>query len=430
MSSLRQVWLVAAREMRERSRSRAFRASVVVMILIVVGVIVAPSLLSSGSAPRNIGLAGSVPTDLASTIQVQSKASGMTVRVHSYSSIAAGEEATRRSRVDVLVVDARKLEWRGQTDEKLRGVVASAIQLVAVRARATSAGISEQDLLAIVAPVPIANTALGSVAGRSKDDETAAMIMMVLLFISITTYGNLVLTGVVEEKASRVVEVLLARIPARNLLAGKVAGIGLLGLAQIAVTALAALVATSSVDSFDVPAARGAVLAWVVVWFVLGYALYAMVYGALGSLASRTEDAQSVAGPVQFVLIAGYFVSFGAIGSPDSSWARVLSFFPATAPLTMPVRIAMGTAAWWEPAVALALTVLTIAGLVELGGRVYTRAVLHSGPTLKLRDVWRDHHAPERNVSPGRAASSGTARSPRRARRHSGSVATIARRSG
>jgi ABC-2 type transport system permease protein len=234
------------------------------------------------------------------------------------------------------------------------------------------------------------------VEGRSPDDETAAFLMTVLLFVAITTYGNLVLTGVVEEKASRVVEVLLARIPARNLLAGKVAGIGLLGLAQIGVTALVALAAISSVDSVDVPAARPAVILWVVVWFVLGYGLYAMVYGALGSLASRTEDAQSVAGPVTVVLVAGYFASFAAIGSPESGWARLLSFFPATAPLVMPNRIAMGATTWWEPVLAAALTLATIVGLVQLGGRVYAGAVLHSGPTLKLRDVWRGEPATAR----------------------------------
>jgi ABC-2 type transport system permease protein len=105
-----------------------------------------------------------------------------------------------------------------------------------------------------------------------------------------------VLTGVVEEKSSRVVEVLLARMPARNLLAGKVAGIGLLGLAQLVVTAVAALVATMVVDSVDVPAVSGGVLAWVVAWFVLGYALFAMAFGALGSLASRARTRRASPG--------------------------------------------------------------------------------------------------------------------------------------
>ena len=142
-------------------------------------------------------------------------------------------------------------------------------------------------------------------------------------------------------------------------------------------------------DSADVPAVRGPVLAWVVVWFVLGYALYATVFGALGSLASRPEDAQSVAGPVSVVLIAGYFVSFAAIGSPYTAWAKTVSYFPATAPLAMPNRIAMGATAWWEPLVAVVVTIVAIAALVQFGGRVYTGGILHSGPTMKLREAWQ-----------------------------------------
>ena len=280
MSGFRQIWLVALREMRERSRSRAFRVSVAVMILIVVAVIVLPSALDNGGGTKDVGLAGSIPTDLADAITAQSQAIGRKVRVHRYDSIAAGETAVRNQDIDVLVVDARRLEWRRQTDDQLRAAVTGAIQVVAVGERAAAVGISTDTLRTLVAPVPVEDVALGSVAGRSPDDETAAFVMTVLLFITITTYGNLVLTGVVEEKASRVVEVLLARMPSRNLLAGKVAGIGLLGLAQVAVTALIALAAIAGVNSVDIPAARGAVVAWAVVWFVLGYALYATVYGA------------------------------------------------------------------------------------------------------------------------------------------------------
>jgi ABC-2 type transport system permease protein len=214
-----------------------------------------------------------------------------------------------------------------------------------------------------------------------------------VLFFGISVFGQMVLTGVLEEKASRVVEVLLARIQPRALLAGKIAGIGLLGLAQIGVTALAALAAVMAVGSAGVPAVRGPVLAWAIVWFVLGYALYATVYGALGSLGSRVEDAQAVAGPVTIVMVLAYFASFTTIGQPGGVFARAISYFPLTAPMAMPGRIAMGATAWWEPVAAAALTLAAIAGLVQLAGRVYTRAVLHSGPALSLRDIWRDKAA-------------------------------------
>jgi ABC-2 type transport system permease protein len=215
---------------------------------------------------------------------------------------------------------------------------------------------------ALLAPVPVTSAELGPVAGRSPGDETAVMVMILVLFFCITVFGAMVLNGVLEEKSSRVVEVLLARIPARTLLAGKITGIGLLGLAEIGLAALAALAAVTTVDAVHLPAIRGAVLAWAVVWFVLGYVLYATVYGALGSLGSRAEDAQSVAAPVMLILPLAYFASFFMIAQPASA-ARAISYFPLTAPLAMPGRIAIGGAAWWEPVLAAVLTLAATAGL-------------------------------------------------------------------
>jgi ABC-2 type transport system permease protein len=388
MTGVWQAWLVARREMRERSRSRAFQASVVFLIVGVAAMLILPAMLKPSST-RDIGITGPAPTALAATIAQQAQAGGITARVHPYASLVAAEQAVRQGQVDVLVAGARRLEWKGKPDEQLKAVVTGAIQLATVQERAAATGISPGSLAALLAPVPVSSVELGSVAGRGPGDEMAVLVMTIVLFFGISVFGQMVLTGVLEEKASRVVEVLLARIPARALLAGKIGGIGLLGLAQIGVTALAALVAVASVNSIDVPAIRGSVLAWALLWFVLGYTLYATVYGALGSLGSRVEDAQSVAGPVMVVTAVAYFASFVTVGKPDSTAARALSYFPLTAPMAMPGRIAMGAAAWWEPVFAAVLTLAAIAGLVVLAGRVYTRAILHSGPALSLRDVWR-----------------------------------------
>ena len=130
-----------------------------------------------------------------------------------------------------------------------------------MQARAADAGVTPEQLAALAAPVPVENEELGITADRSPDDETAAYVMSLLLLFAMATYGQLVLTGVVQEKSSRVVEVLLARMPARNLLAGKIVGIGLLGFAQLLITAAAALVARLAVDRVDIPAISGDVLA-------------------------------------------------------------------------------------------------------------------------------------------------------------------------
>jgi ABC-2 type transport system permease protein len=394
MSGLRQGWLVALREMRERGRSRAFLASVAVMIIAVVGAIALPALLDTDDGPRDIGLTGAVPAALPGAISAQGHAVGTDTRIHRYDDRAEGRRAVRDGDIDVLVVDARTLEWSSRPDDKLEALVGGAIQVVSVRERARAAGMSPAELAALVAPVRLRTVELGHVPGRSRDDETAAFIMTVLLFMTIATYGAIVMSGVVEEKSSRVVEVLLARMPARHLLVGKIVGIGLLGLAQVVVTAVAALVATSTIASFDIPAVRPTVLVWAIGWFVLGYALYATVFGALGSLASRPEDAQSASGPVSVILVLGYFVSFAAIGSPHALWARLVSFLPPTAPIAMPTRIAMGQAAWWEPVVAGILTLASIAALVVLGGRIYQGAILRTGATLHVRDAWRDTASP------------------------------------
>jgi ABC-2 type transport system permease protein len=338
---------------------------------------------------RDVGLTGPAPAGLATAIESRGDAIDVDVRIEEFDSVAAGERAVRAGDVDVLVVDAVRLEWQRRTEGELQTIITSAIQLVTVRQRAEAAGIGADELAALGAPVAVDNVELGRVEGRTEDDETAAYLISLVLFLAVSSYGGMVLSGVVEEKSSRVVEVLLARIPARSLLAGKIAGIGLLGLAQVAVTGVVALVAIALTDLTDIPAARGSVIAWAVVWFVLGYALLATAFGALGSLASRPEDASSLTTPLVVVLIAGYFVSFAAIGSPDTWWARLASWFPATAPFAMPNRIAMGATTWWEPFLAVVLTLLAIAGLVVLGGRIYSHAVLHTGGVVRLVEAWR-----------------------------------------
>ena len=388
MSSEHQVWLVARRELRERSRSPAFRASLAVMVLAVVAVVVLPSVLT-GTGTRDIGLTGRNPSELPRAIHSQLEAVGSTGRIHRYRDVTAGEQAVRAGDLDVLVVDGRRMEWPKRVDEQLKAVVTGAVQLLAVQQRAAAAGIDREEMRTLVAPVPVTHVELSKVAGRQAGDETATVVMIGLMLMTISVYGALVLSGVVEEKTNRVVEVLLTRVPARTLLAGKVLGIGLLGLAQVAVSAVAAAVAVQAVDAFDVPAVREAVLAWAVVWFVLGYALYATLYGALGSLASRQEDAQSVAGPAMMVLIASYSAVFFLVAHADSAAARALSYFPPTAPMAMPSRTAMGAAAWWEPLVAALVTVAAIGWVLRVGGRLYASAILHGGPSLSLRDAWQ-----------------------------------------
>lgn len=388
MTGLNQGWLIARREMRERYRSRGFRISSLLMLLVAVAAVALPGLIGSTHGAQEVGLTGTMPPALTSSLSGTGR-DGSPVRLHRFGNLSAGEQALRDETVDVLVVDARRLEWRGRPDPDLQSLVTGAIQVSTVLQRAADAGVDPDTVVNLLAPVPVESVQIGAAPGRSADDDIVAALLTSVLLTAIVIYGNLVLTGVVEEKSSRVVEVLLARVPAKALLGGKVVGIGLLGFGQLALTAVAALLTSMLLDSVDLPSADGGVLAWALAWFVLGYALYSMVYGALGSLASRTEDAQAVAGPLGYVLIAAFWLAFIAVSAdPGGLWARLLSLFPATAPFAMPGRIALGAAAWWEPPLAATLTVAAIAGLVSLAGGVYQNAILRTGPMVRLRDVW------------------------------------------
>jgi len=194
---------------------------------------------------------------------------------------------------------------------------------------------------------------------------------------------------VVEEKSTRVVEILLSAITPRQLLAGKVVGIGLLGIAQLLVIGLIGAVAGAATGQLDVTGDLVSAVGIVLAWFVLGFLLYSCAFAVAGALVARQEEVQSVTAPLTILVVASFFLSFGALDDPDSSLARVLSFIPPSAPMVMPVRQIAGDATASEMLVAVALTLLAAAALIALAARVYGAAVMRTGSRVTLRTVWR-----------------------------------------
>jgi len=220
--------------------------------------------------------------------------------------------------------------------------------------------------------------------------EGIAVTAVVLLFLVITTYGQWVLLGVLEEKSTHVVEQVVSSTSVRSLLAGKVIGIGMLGIGQLAVLIVAAVLAGSVFELFALPSATYATAAWSVVWFLLGFAFYAVMYAAAGSLVSRTEDAQAATMPIALFSVAAYLVAFSVVlPNPESTVSRIVSLLPPVAPIAFPARIAFGQAPVWELLLGVALTMAAIAVVVRLAARVYAGALLGAGSRMKLRQAWR-----------------------------------------
>jgi ABC-2 type transport system permease protein len=228
-------------------------------------------------------------------------------------------------------------------------------------------------------------------AGDDRADERSgiAFVALVILYGQLLGYGFWVATGVVEEKATRVVELLLSAIRPRQLLAGKVIGIGLLGLGQLLLIGLMGLVIGSASGQVELTSDVVVAVAVVLAWFVLGFALYSCAFAVAGALVPRQEEIQSVTAPLTILILASFFLSFGALDDPGSSLARVLSFVPPSAPMVMPVRSIAGDAAAWEIALSAALTLVAAAALVALAARIYGAAVLRTGARVSLRTAWR-----------------------------------------
>jgi ABC-2 type transport system permease protein len=225
---------------------------------------------------------------------------------------------------------------------------------------------------------------------KTTDAATAvAYIGSLLLLTTLAIYGQWVLTGVVEEKSNRVVELILSTVRPRHLMAGKVIGIGLLGLGQVAlIGGLASVLLAAGV--FDAPASLGGNLALIIPWFALGFALYAVAYAAAGALASRQQDANSAGIAVTYTLLTAYFLGYVALASDTNGLlANLLTIFPITAPLVLPARSILIGVPLWEHALAVVLVLVTIYALVRLAGRIYSQGLLRGGPRIGIRAAMR-----------------------------------------
>ena len=193
--------------------------------------------------------------------------------------------------------------------------------------------------------------------------------------------------GVVEEKASRVVEVVLSTIRPAHLLAGKVIGIGLLGLANLLLTLGIGLAVAQATGALEVDSSIVGAAALALAWFIVGYAFYACAFA--GALVPRQEELQSSMTPLTLTILVAFFVAFAVLEDPDGTLAHVTAFIPMTAPITMPPRIVTGDAPAWEVAASLVVTIGATMLLIPLAARIYSGGILRTGSSLKLREAWR-----------------------------------------
>ncbi|MFB9930235.1 ABC transporter permease [Amycolatopsis halotolerans] len=384
----RAVRLVAKREINARLRTRSFVVSTAVMLLLLLGYVALQAFLAGDRETTRVALAGQaqgIATQLENNdrhlkiVLVQSESDGLTqVRDGDVDALVSGSA----SRPRVIV--------KSTLDTQLRTVLDNIAQQQVLDAQLYSANLDPAAVHQAVSATHADVQALEPVDPQAGTKLVTGIVVAILLYISIMTYGMFVAQGVVEEKSSRVVEILLATVRPVQLLLGKVVGLGLVGLAQLAILAVAGLIAGGVSGVFSISSVALGTLGWGLVWYLLGFLLYAMLYGAAGALVSRQEDTQAVVGPVNIALVSGFVAGISLLTqAPHGTATRVVSLIPLLSPILMPARIALGAVEPWEVALSLVLTIALIAVVTWAGARVYRNGVLRVGSRVRLVDALR-----------------------------------------
>lgn len=390
MTRLGTIRLVAGREIRERLRSKAFRISAGVMLAFVLAVAIVPGVVGDdGPTIYDVGVYGADAGALAARLgDVAALDDGVEIDVHRL----AGRDEGRRQ-VDAGALDAALGDGEVIVEEDLRGrlgiILQEANRRVVTEAALARAGIGSEAAAPILAPAPLAVRALDPDSEADTTKEGLVFVGTILLYGQLLGFGYWVSSGVVEEKASRVVEVLLAKAPPNQLLAGKILGIGVVGLAQLVGFVLVGLLAATVTGSVELPPETPAIAAQVIGWFVLGFALYSCLFAVAGAIASRAEELQSTTTPLTFLAMGSFFAAITAGGDPGGPVAQVATFVPFSAPMVLPLRIAAGEVTPWAVAGSVALVVVSIVVAVRIAGRVYAGGAMHLRGQLKLRQALR-----------------------------------------
>jgi ABC-2 type transport system permease protein len=389
----RGAWrLVAARDFMVRLRDKGFYISTAIT-LIVLSVFILIRAYGGGSTPSfDLAISGTDPDridTLAAEIRSTADRRGVEVAITSYDDEPSAEAAVLEGRVDATLRTTGVLTGDVSVPTQLTEIVQDA----AVRVRLTDAlaegGATPMAIDALLSQPSIEVRTLEPQDPNRDENAGIAFIAVLLAYGQLFGYGVWVATGVIEEKASRVVEILLSAIRPRQLLAGKIAGIGLLGIVQLACIAMFAIVLSSVTGALELPGTAVGIALVVLAWFVMGFAFYAGLFAVSGSLVSRMEELQNAMVPINLIIFVSFFISIGALENPDATLSVVASVLPFSSALAMPVRIAVGSATPAQIALSIALLLAGTAALVPLSARLYAGAVLKTGSRVKLRDAWR-----------------------------------------
>lgn len=385
--------VIAGREVAVTLRDRGFIISTLVTLVIVAGATALPAILSGGTETRTVAVmddAGAALVQAADQLAAADAPLGeepaVSLEVLETGGVGAAEKALREDEADLAVLP-------GSEDVELvalDGVPGDAADVLSRAASAQRAAAVADELgatdaqVAALQPVSLEQRRLGG----GLDPTIASVVATAfgfLFFFTVFGYGMMIAQRVTEEKQSRVVELLVAAVPMRAMLVGKVMGVGALALGQVVLTVGMAAIGASVSGQGQLLQLLARSSGWFLVFFLFGFALLACLFAAAGAMAPRQEDLQQTVNPLSMALMLPFFAS--VFITDRGPLLTTLSYVPLTSPLTMPRRLLIDDAAWWEPVLSLGVLTVSVAALVVLGARLYERSLLRTGSAITWRSA-------------------------------------------
>jgi ABC-2 type transport system permease protein len=386
----RGTWrLVARRDFWVRIRERSFLISTLINIAVISILVLARASSVGGAGPSfDLGSVGSSSIAAGASQLGRDAQVPIPIEVHTFSDRAAADLALRNGSVDAVVIGDELIGFTGIPDV-LSSLVQASARNAAVTGLLNEQHVPQSERDAANDPTPLTLAVLQPAPPHRSENAAVAFVGVLLLYGQLFGYGIWVASGVIEEKASRVVEMLLSAIRPKQLLLGKIIGIGTLGLAQLIVISSFAIGLAFATNAINVSSSAFGAAGLVIGWFILGFAFYATLFAAAGSLVTRMEELQNVIVPINLTILVSFFISIGALQDPNGRLQVIASILPTSSALAMPVRIVLGAAPAWQIAVSLVALVGSTVLLVPFAARLYSGAVLRTRGRVRIREAWR-----------------------------------------
>ncbi|MFC8826792.1 ABC transporter permease [Streptomyces sp. NPDC057137] len=398
LSARRAVGLVAKREINSRMRTKSFVLSTLGLVL-GLGVYTL-IILFSKEGPTKVGLDRDAAAMRPMLTAVADRATDLDFE---FVTIDGGNSNGDRDRAETMLRDGDvaavisgdtaadvTVTVERETNDDLLAVVNAAVAEERTTRELEREGVDPVDFAERVGS-SAAQTRTLEPSGHSAAEQFALILSSTgLLYFFFIIYGIMLAQGVVEEKTSRVVELLLSSIRPWQLLAGKLIGVAVVGVTQLVLLGGAAVVLAEGTGAISLPTAVAGTLVTMGVWFLLGFFLFAAMLAAAAARVSRQEDLQSVVQPVMVLITTPFVLGISLLSKnahdPVIEW---LSLVPPLSPILMPARMLLGIAPAWQVAVSLVLAVAALVGLTRIAGRMYANSVLRSGSRVPLAESLR-----------------------------------------